>query len=100
MSLKQASLPLHVGQSDVHVVLLLSHLLDFGEHFVQILRADLEILSSYCGYLNGTRLHTLYYAQCLARSFLQEQCSDTAVRQTAALGAVCSLKIAKVSMEV
>lgn len=48
---KQPSLPLHVSQPDIHVVLLLSHLLHLRQDFVQILCADLEILSSHCRHL-------------------------------------------------
>lgn len=71
---KQPSLPLHVSQPDIHVVLLLSHLLHLRQDFVQILGADLEILSSHCRHLEW--VHMLYYKQCilLAAGRVQSVC--------------------------
>lgn len=71
---KQPSLPLHVSQPDIHVVLLLSHLLHLRQDFVQILCADLEILSPHCRHLE--QVQRLYYKQCilLAAGRVQSAC--------------------------
>lgn len=68
---KQPSLPLHVSQADIHVVLLLPHLLHLRQDFVQILCADLEILSSHCRHLE--QVHMLYYKPCMLLAAVRVQ---------------------------